>query len=204
MVSEPAKPPSAGVTCSPSAGVAAWALGNVSDPGAFRLAMRRMVSGVTVVTTRHDGRPWGMTVNAFSSVCAEPPTVLVCVNNRTVTAVDITRDGRFAVNLLSQDQLFLSRLCARPGEVKYLDDYTVRPDKLPGRATMPVLRDSLATFDCRVSDARPVGTHFVVIGTVEAIITPAPLTPLLYGEGRYLHGVAISEAPAMLGAMAWA
>ncbi|HEY9389187.1 MAG TPA: flavin reductase family protein [Mycobacteriales bacterium] len=175
-----------------------------SSIGAFVAAMRRMVSGVTVVTTRHDGRPWGMTVNAFSSVCAEPPTVLVCVNNRTATAADIRRDGRFAVNLLSQDQLFVSRLCAKPGQVKYLDDHTVSPDELPAGVTMPVLRDSLATFDCVVGEARPVGTHLVVIGTVEAIITPPSRTPLLYGQGRYLHGVAISESPAMLGAMAWA
>lgn len=170
------------------------------DSAAFRSAMRRVVSGVTIVTTRHDGRPWGMTVNAFSSVCAEPPTVLVCVNNRTVTAADITRDGRFAVNLLSQDQLFLSRLCARPGQVKYLDDYAVPSDE----TGMPVLRDSLVSFDCKVTDAREISSHFVVIGTVEAIIAPAPRDPLLYGQGRYLHGVSISEAPAMIGSLAWA
>lgn len=170
------------------------------DADAFRSAMRRVVSGVTIVTTNHNGRPWGMTVNAFSSVCAEPPTVLVCVNNRTVTAADITHDGRFAVNLLSQDQLFLSRLCARPGEIKYVDDYTVPADG----ARMPVLRESLATFDCSVTDARAISSHFVVIGVVETIIAPTPRDPLLYGQGRYLHGVSISEAPAMLGALAWA
>jgi flavin reductase (DIM6/NTAB) family NADH-FMN oxidoreductase RutF len=170
------------------------------DAATFRSAMRRVVSGVTIVTTRHDGRPWGMTVNAFTSVCAEPPTVLVCVNNRTVTAADITRDRRFAVNLLSQDQLFLSRLCARPGEVKFLDDFTVRPQVA---ATMPVLRDSLVTFDCAVTEAHAIGSHFVVIGTVEAIVAPAPRVPLLYGQGWYLHGVSISQSPAMIGAQAW-
>lgn len=170
------------------------------DSDAFRTAMRRVVSAVTIVTTRHDGRPWGMTVNAFSSVSAVPPAVLVCVNNRTVTAADITRGGRFAANVLSQEQLFLSRLCARPGEVKYLDEYTLSPDP----AAMPVLRDSLVTFDCTVTEARAIGSHFVVIGAVEAIIMPAARDPLLYGQGRYLHGVSISEAPAMIGALAWA
>lgn len=175
-----------------------------SDADAFRSAMRKVVSGVTVVTTCHDGRPWGMTVNAFSSVCAEPPTILVCVNNRTVTASDIARDGRFAANLLSQDQLHLSGLCARPGEVKYLEGYTVDPTEIPLQVTMPVLRGSLVTFDCKVSEVRPVGSHLVVIAAVEAIVVPSARPPLLYGEGRYMHGVMIEEAPAMLAARAWA
>ncbi len=201
MAQRATPPLSLGVTGS---GAACWALGSGSDSGAFRAAMRRVVSGVTVVTTCHDGRPWGMTVNAFSSVCTDPPTVLVCVNNRTVTASDIMRDGRFAANLLSQDQLYLSRLCARPGDVKYLDDHTVAAAELPEQVAMPVLRDSLVTFDCKVSEARPVGSHFVVFGTVEAILAPATRSPLLYGQGRYLHGVAIDEAPAMMAALAWA
>lgn len=175
-----------------------------SDSDAFRFAMRKVVSGVTVVTTRHDGRPWGMTVNAFSSVCTEPPTILVCVNNRTVTASDITRDGRFAANLLSQDQLHLSGLCARPGEVKYLEGHTVDPTVIPMQVAMPILRGSLVTFDCKVSEVRPVGSHFVVIAAVEAIVVPSARPPLLYGEGRYMHGVTIEEAPAMLAAQAWA
>lgn len=175
---------------------------NMTD--SFRTAMRRVVSGVTVVTTVHEGRPWGMTVTAFSSVCAEPPTVLVCVNNRTTTAADVTRDGRFAANLLSQDQLFISRLCSRAGAVKYLDDFVVEADGLPENVAMPVLRDSLATFDCKVEEARPIGSHFVVIGRVERIVSPADRTPLLYGGGRYLHGVGISQAPAMAGTLAWA
>lgn len=174
-----------------------------SDAAAFRAAMRRVVSGVTVVATHHDGRPWGMTVNAFSSVCVEPPTVLVCVNNRSVTASDIARDGRFAANLLSEDQLHLSRLCARPGEPKFLDAFVVAPDEMTVQVTTPVLRDSLVTFDCTVSEARPVGSHLVVIGTVNAIVAPPIRRPLLYGEGRYHRGVEINESPAMTGASGW-
>lgn len=180
-----------------------WSIDGDSEATAFRAAMRRLVGAVTVITTRHDDRTWGMTVNAFTSVCAEPPTVLVCVNTRTVTAADIERDRRFAANVLSQDQLYLSRLCSRPGEVKFLDDHVLNPDELPCRAAMPVLRDSLVTFDCKVAEARPVGTHFVVIGTVEAILAPSVRPPLLYGGGRYMHGVEIEDAPAMAEARSW-
>jgi flavin reductase (DIM6/NTAB) family NADH-FMN oxidoreductase RutF len=164
--------------------------------------MGRVVGSVTVVTTRHDGRPWGMTVNAFSSVCMEPPTVLVCVNNRSVTAADIHRESRFAVNLLSQDQVFVSQLCSRPGAVKFVDDHVVADSALPAEVASPVLRNSLVTFDCEVAEARPVGSHFVVIGRVRAVLAPDPRRPLLFGQGRYQRSVDIGEIPAMREAVA--
>jgi flavin reductase (DIM6/NTAB) family NADH-FMN oxidoreductase RutF len=41
--------------------------------------MRRVASSVTVVTTDGAAGRFGTTVSAFSSVSADPPTVLVCL-----------------------------------------------------------------------------------------------------------------------------
>lgn len=171
-----------------------WEVDGGPDAESFRTAMRRVIGGVTIITTRHNGRPWGLTVSAFTPVCMDPPTILVCVNSRTVTASDILRDKRFAVNLLSQTQLHLSKLCSRAGEDKYIDDHILPHACLPGRVTMPVLRDSIVTFDCRASDVRPVGSHLVVIAAIERVLAPESRRPLLYGEGCYLRGVALDEA----------
>src|SRR3546814_20372252 len=46
------------------------------DGDGFREAMRRAVTGVTIITTYHEGRPWGMTVSAFAPVCMKPPPLL--------------------------------------------------------------------------------------------------------------------------------
>jgi flavin reductase (DIM6/NTAB) family NADH-FMN oxidoreductase RutF len=171
----------------------AWEVNGGPDADSFRAAMRRVIGGVTVITTRHDGRPWGLTVSAFTPVCMDPPTLLVCVNSRTVTALDISRDNRFAVNLLSQTQLHLSKLCSRAGEDKFLDGHVLPQSCLPQRVIMPVLRDS--TFDCRASDVRSVGSHLVVVAAIEGVLAPEGRRPLLYGEGRYLRGVALDDAP---------
>jgi flavin reductase (DIM6/NTAB) family NADH-FMN oxidoreductase RutF len=183
-------------------GSAAWEVNSGAESDAFRAAMRRVVGAVTVITTRHKGQPWGLTVSAFAPVCMDPPTLLVCVNHSTVTASDISRGGRFAVNLLSQDQLLLSRHCSRAGENKHLDGHVIPQAGLPGRVVMPVLRDSIVTFDCKASDILSVGSHLVVIANIEAILAPKARPPLLYGEGRYLHGVAIDEASQIKGAQA--
>jgi len=124
----------------------------------------------------------------------DPPTLLVCVNSRTVTASDISRDNRFAVNLLSQTQLHLSKLCSRAGEDKFLDGHVLPQSCLPERVTMPVLRDSIVTFDCTASDVRRVGSHLVVVAAIEGVLAPESRRPLLYGEGRYLRGVALDDA----------
>ena len=49
----------------------AWELNSGKDTDSFRAAMRRVISGVTVITTHHQDRPWGMTVSAFTPVCME-------------------------------------------------------------------------------------------------------------------------------------
>ena len=108
-----------------------WDVDGAAGTEDFRSVMRRAVGGLAVVTTLHEGRAWGMTVSAFSVVSVAPPTLLVCVGNGTVTADDAIRDGRFAVNLLSDAQVELSRLCARPGAAKYLDDHVLPAGALP-------------------------------------------------------------------------
>lgn len=168
----------------------------------FRAAMRRLVTAVTVVTAPHQGRPWGMTVSAFTSVCAEPPTVLVCVNEGTVLASAIAANGRFATNMLSQDQVYLSRLCARAGTSKYLDDYCVPEGELPW-VCAPVLRDSLVTFDCALCDAQQIGSHLVVFGEVTSVVAPRARQPLLYGQGRYHESVELGHAAMTNGMLAW-
>lgn len=175
---------------------ARWDLVAGPAPDAFRAAMRRVVVGVAVVATLRDSRPWGMTVSAFTPVCMEPPTLLICVNAATATAADIERDRRFSLNLLSETQRGVSQRCAQPGASKYIDQDVVSAHDLPTPAEMPVLLDSVATFDCDASDIRTVGTHLVVIGAIRAILAPRTRRSLLYGQGNYLGSVALDTVSA--------
>lgn len=148
--------------------------------------MRNVVSGVAIITTFYESQLWGMTVSAFTTVCAEPPTLMVCVNTRTVLAAALREGTGFGVNVLSQDQEFLSRACARPGATKFLGHYLdlVGGGSPPGGLLLPA---SVAAFDCVVTDSRTVGTHLVIMGAVLGIVT-SDREPLLYGCGRYQRG----------------
>ena len=65
------------------------------DDAHFRLAMSHFASGVTVVTTSHDGKLFGMTVASFASLSLHPPLVLVCIEQ---IGEDARRDRRRAAS----------------------------------------------------------------------------------------------------------
>ena len=64
-----------------------------------------IITGVTVITTLDDeGQPHSMTANAFSSICLDPPTVMVCIAHGTHTYGYVENTGRVGVNILKQEQ----------------------------------------------------------------------------------------------------
>ena len=59
-------------------------------------------TGVTVVTTLDaDDNPVGLTCNAFASVSAEPPLVLVSLDRTSNTLPALRQRGRFVINFLA-------------------------------------------------------------------------------------------------------
>ncbi len=62
------------------------------------------VSSVCVITTALDGERFGLTATAVSSVSAEPPRLLVCINKSGLTHDKILAAGRFCVNVLAEEQ----------------------------------------------------------------------------------------------------
>ena len=74
------------------------------DPHEFRDVIGRFASGVTVITARHEGRPYGTTASAISSLSLDPPMVLICLNRTSSTGQAIHARRRFAINILGEDQ----------------------------------------------------------------------------------------------------
>jgi flavin reductase (DIM6/NTAB) family NADH-FMN oxidoreductase RutF len=154
------------------------------EPENLRSVLRRLVTGVTVITTINDGRPWGMTVSAFTAVALEPPLVLVCVNRATATAAHITEQRRLGINVLAAGQSELSGRCSAPGTPKFLDDADLA-EPLDGWVT-PRIAGALAAFDTEVEGLHDAGTHVVVIARIRHVSAANEGGPLLYGAGRYI------------------
>ena len=152
---------------------------------AFRNSMSRFATGVTVVTTvDNHGELHGMTANAFSSVCLEPPTVLVCVDHRTNTYRFVEAGRRFGVNILRDEQEAIGAYFARRPEDRHGDiSYTYKESA----SGLPALDDTLAFFGCRVVDSHVYGDHTIYIAQVEDICQGKSGEPLLFYESRFAN-----------------
>jgi flavin reductase (DIM6/NTAB) family NADH-FMN oxidoreductase RutF len=149
------------------------------DARAYKEALSRFASGVTVVTTQHEGALHGLTVSAFASVSAVPPRIVISLGNTTESKPLIERSGVFAVHILGRDHVGLGPRFAKlvPGVSDPFDGLPHRVE----RTGAPILSECLAWLDCRVETMLPVGDHTLFIGAVEALgYTPGVPEPVLY------------------------
>jgi flavin reductase (DIM6/NTAB) family NADH-FMN oxidoreductase RutF len=146
----------------------------------FKAAMRRFATGVTIVTTRNGDVIHGFTVNAFASVTADPPTVLVCVNKTARAHPIITESGGFCVNILALEQRALAEKFQGGEPHERFEGVVHRA----GASGSPILDGVLAYVDCRVDEEISSGTHTIFIGGVlEAGERPG--APLGYYDRSY-------------------
>jgi flavin reductase (DIM6/NTAB) family NADH-FMN oxidoreductase RutF len=143
--------------------------------------MGALASGVVIVTCRLDGRPWGMTVTAFASVSADPPTVLVSLDSEAVAAHAISATRRFGVSILAEEQLVVARHGSAPGKPKFLEPFTEDGE---GSAS-PVVLGALAQLDCEVCEELHIADHTVLFGRVRAARASQAGAPLLYHRRDY-------------------
>ena len=139
------------------------------EKGFFRQVAGQFATGVTVVTTCSQGKPAGITVNAFCSVSLEPPLVLVCIDLISLTLPVIRESGSFAVNILTNEQEEFSRCFAGSTEERY--EHFCHASFHIAATGAPIIDDVLAFIDARVVAEYPAGDHVIFLGQVEAMGT---------------------------------
>ncbi|MGH3069669.1 MAG: flavin reductase family protein [Streptosporangiaceae bacterium] len=161
---------------------------NVSR-SAFAEAMSRFPAGVTIVTTAgRDGRPRGFTASAFAALSAEPPLVLVCLDNSARCRDAFMAARLFAISIL--------RPTHREVALRFASK---RDDKFSGAGFsvddrgLACLADALACLTCEVHERVPGGDHTILVGrVVEATIDHGE--PAVYFN-RGFWRLSISDAP---------
>ena len=148
----------------------------------FKSALQLWASGVTVVTTQSEKfGVQGMTVSAFSSVSVYPPQILVCINAEADTGEGIFDSQCFAVNVLTTQQQNTSNQFAGGSSQEQRFADAVWSTRITGA---PVLDDALMSLDCTVVEKVRAGTHWIIIGEVQACECRSG-EPLLYYCGNY-------------------
>ena len=155
-----------------------------SDAQTFRDGMSRVGAAVHIITTGGAAGRAGFTATAVSSVSDDPPTVLVCLNRNGRSAAVLART---ACSASTRWPPSISRwpTCSPAAAAS-----PARSASCMARGTncvtgAPVLAGALVAFDCRVIDFRPVATHQILIGQVEAVQLGPARPALLYADRAY-------------------
>lgn len=151
----------------------------------LRHAFGRFATGIAVITTLDDlGRPYGLTINSFASVSMTPPMISWNVIRGSNAHQTITRAGRFIVNILAKPQLDVAQQMTGPIEHRFAGvSYYSSPSGLP------IISDTLATFECDTHSMITAGDHDIVLGVVKQF-EHRDGRPLVYWRGGYTTAMA--------------
>ena len=134
----------------------------------FRHTMGHLAGGVTVVTARDgDGRAWGMTASAVTSLSLEPPMVLVCIDRAASIHDLLASSATFGINVLAEDQEAIARRFAdreRHGYDEPGGERSSGGERSPGG--LPLVPGALAHVEVRRAAVYDGGDHSIITGTV--------------------------------------
>jgi flavin reductase (DIM6/NTAB) family NADH-FMN oxidoreductase RutF len=145
-------------------------------------------TGVAVVTTTVDGEPYGLAVNAFTSVSLEPPVIMFCVAKKSQTHVHLDGAEHAAVNLLSHQQVAVARRFAQSGGDKFGGcEWHL------GAHGSPLLDGVSAWLEVGLRAKADAGTHTIFTGDVHDAGSNE-LPPLVYLAPGLFDGSQLVEA----------
>jgi flavin reductase (DIM6/NTAB) family NADH-FMN oxidoreductase RutF len=166
----------------------------MSDPvegSVFRTVMRRVPSPVVVVTAQGEGDARGITIGSFTSVALDPPLVSFNVGQQSRMYEVMETCSRFAVHVLSEEQVHLAKRFAVPG-LTGREQFDAVPYTEDEHGT-PMLNGVSARMHCTPHDAVPAGDHVLYVGLVVDVDECPDRGAVLYYHSSY-RGVG-SELP---------
>ena len=152
----------------------------------FLEGMSHAACTVSVITTDGPAGRAGVTVSAMSSVSADTPkpTLLVCINQLSAAAQKIIDNGVFCVNVLKDDQTYVSETFAGRFNDVVEDKFECAEWKtMPSGA--PRVVDPLVAFDCELKFSNLVGMHHVFFGEVDDTFLAEHGSALIYANRAY-------------------
>ncbi len=122
----------------------------------------------------------GVTVNSFSSVSLEPPLILFSLGHGGSHCQEYSQSGKFAVNILSSQQMHLCERFASP-----IEDRFNGVDHNIGENGAPVFENCLAVLECETYAIQEAGDHKVFICQVTNVEAHTEEDPLLFYKGAF-------------------
>jgi flavin reductase len=146
--------------------------------------MSRLGAAVNIITSYGPSGRLGFTATAVCSLSDDPPSLIVCMNRRSLQNEPLKANGVLCVNTLSSGHQELSAVFSGKGKVEMEDRF-----RLADWSTLdtgsPVLADAAVAFDCRIVNAIEVNTHSLLIAEVLGVKNGGKNTSLIYLNRNY-------------------
>lgn len=157
----------------------------------FKQSMRRLAASVSVITCAHDDQWYGLTATAVTSLCAEPASIITCINASASMVPALTASKHFYVNLLRGEHVAISS--GFGGRLKGPERFK-EGSWTAGENGVPYLDDAQVNLFCEVEKTIAYGTHIVVIGRVKGVNFSQDINPLIYQNGLYVGTAPLAAA----------
>jgi flavin reductase (DIM6/NTAB) family NADH-FMN oxidoreductase RutF len=159
------------------------------DAAEYAAALRQYAAGVALLTVRDDIDDVGTTVTSLMSVSAAPGIVAIGLAADGYPAEVLQSVGTGAITLLGSGQAILASRFASAGRPSARHLLESVPWQRAPVSDAIVLTGALAALDCRVADVVEVGTHVLVLLSVEGVpVLAADGDPLVRLRGRWTDG----------------
>ncbi len=150
----------------------------MTDTRPLRAALGGFATGVCVVTAVGPRGPMGITVNSFTSVSLEPPTILWSLGRKADRWPTFSEAEHFAVHVLDADGLEACRRFAWGDPILKAGEFE------PGLGGAPLIEGWVSRFECRACRRVEAGDHLLIFGHVDRFETRAG-EGLVFYRGSY-------------------
>jgi flavin reductase (DIM6/NTAB) family NADH-FMN oxidoreductase RutF len=147
----------------------------------FRQSMRRVASTVCVISCRHDGLRYGITVTSVTPLSVAPISILACINRNSSISVPLKEEGHYCINVLRASQAEISNSFSggRPAERRFdIGEWAEKEG-------IPYLQSAQANLFCEMDQVISYATHDIIIGRVAGVAFASDVDPLIYQNGAY-------------------
>jgi flavin reductase (DIM6/NTAB) family NADH-FMN oxidoreductase RutF len=126
--------------------------------------MARLAASVVVVSASHAGGFRGLTATSLVSISAEPPLVLVGLEQVTTTRMAVLEGKAFNVSVLTRAQEFIAERFA--GRAPAVDPgWSEIPHRL-GTNGIPLIDGCVAWLECALLAVHAAGDHDICVAAV--------------------------------------
>ena len=155
-----------------------------SEAESFRMAMRSLASGVSVLTHGVGEHRTGLTATSVASLSAEPPSLIVCVNRSASLYRQLGSGDLFGVNVLGAEHAEIAdRFAGRSGlngAERFREGRWIETSE-----GVSLLADAIAAFECETEEILERHSHAVLIGRVRLAARRPAGGALIHWRGAY-------------------